>query len=169
MAPDGFPKDIVESTSKVFQVGKSAIKLTAGLAYQTALSSTLTAKTLRIPMNFATLGGYNVGASHVETSLFSNQALDVFGLGSCSDALRLRLVAGIPCVHSLQLSRPCSANNHRYGGAWHHCVNRCQPHAQTVVENQSLRGPKLSKGIKSMIAHRFTAQANSVIKILSPK
>ena len=129
MAPDGFPKDIVESTSKVFQVGKSAIKLTAGLAYQTALSSTLTAKTLRIPMNFATLGGYNVGASHVETSLFSNQALDVFGLGSCSDALRLRLVAGIPCVHSLQLSRPCSANNHRYGGAWHHCVNRCQPHA----------------------------------------
>ena len=120
MAPDCFPQDIVESTGKVFQVGKSAIKLTAELAYQIALSSTLTAKTLRIPMNFATLGGYNVGASHVETSLFSNphilkpcthQALDVFGLGSCSDALRLRLVAGIPCVHSLQLSRPCSANN----------------------------------------------------------
>jgi hypothetical protein len=132
IAPDGFPKNIVESTGKVFQVGKSAIKLTAELAYQIALSSTLTAKTLRIPMNFATLGGYNVGASHVETSLFSNphilkpcthQALDVFGLGSCSDALRLRLVAGIPCVHSLQLSRPCSANNHRYGGAWHQYVN----------------------------------------------
>eukprot|EP00435_Cladocopium_sp_Y103_P067751 s510_g30.t1 len=71
MAPNGL-KDIVESTGKVFQVGELAIRLMAGLACHIALSSTLTAKTLRIPMNFATLGGYNVGASHIESSRFSN-------------------------------------------------------------------------------------------------
>ena len=137
----------------------------AGLAYPIALSSTLTAKTLRIPMNFATLGGYNIGASHIETSLFSNQhslkrcthqALDVFGLGSCSDA-----GCNWDSWQGFLVYIPYSCHVHapQKKQIWRSLAPFVSTACLTEVgENKSYRCPELSKGIMSMVTHRLQSR-----------